>query len=1246
MQVNVINPNTSATVTGTTTDGNGNFSVNIASGTYNLQFIPPSGTNLQSVLATGVTTGGAPLTIILKQSAVVHVQGSFGDSEGDAFNNSGDQITFSSPLNPGSTVHPDANGNYSVELLADQNVKVSTNIGLNGQVLEFNNLPVGALQSDQTLNLVMPTAKLTVSVLDAQGNRITGGQLTYTSNSGINPLPGIPGSSALAIPEGGTTLDANGNATLLVPKGVTLTGPEIKLTNGLVIPFTAPVMNGDKSVTVTIPPAVHVQGSFGDSEGDAFNNSGDQITFSSPLNPGSTVHPDANGNYSVELLADQNVKVSTNIGLNGQVLEFNNLPVGALQSDQTLNLVMPTAKLTVSVLDAQGNPITGGQLTYTSNSGINPLPGIPGSSALAIPEGGTTLDANGNATLLVPKGVTLTGPEIKLTNGLVIPFTAPVMNGDKSVTVTIPPAVHVQGSFGDSEGDAFNNSGDQITFSSPLNPGSTVHPDANGNYSVELLADQNVKVSTNIGLNGQVLEFNNLPVGALQSDQTLNLVMPTAKLTVSVLDAQGNPITGGQLTYTSNSGINPLPGIPGSSALAIPEGGTTLDANGNATLLVPKGVTLTGPEIKLTNGLVIPFTLPALTGDLHAILIFNATTGSIGVDDQAPVVTGTSDRAANANGWYNKPVTVTWSVFEPLPAFGPPTIPSLTTVSTEGASQIITSGQSCDIEGLCSTGSVKVSIDETPPSVSNVSLDHSTITAGDTTTLSADVSDSLSGVAAAEYFVDTDPGQGNGTAMSIGSASATATIGAGLTPGVHTVSVRAQDEAGNWSAPASTQISVRPQAPTGLSAPTPTQTPVLSWNAVAGATSYNIYRDGTKIDSASSPSYTDSSAAVGPHTYQVTAVTGGLESDPSNSANVLVGTPPVITSLSSASTGMRVPFDFTITTSGAPTAALSEAGSLPNGLTFADNGDGTADISGIAVAGTAGTYPLTISADNGIGDAVTQSFVLTVTTATSPPVITSPPTDTETVGVPFSFTVTTNGYPVPKFAKTGSLPSGVAFTDNGDGTATIAGTASASAVASYHLTITAKNSAGTTTQAFTLIITKAPVLKNVTNQTAKTGTAYSKTITAVGTPTPAITETGPLPAGITFTDNGDGTATLAGTPAGNAGGSYQITVTASNSLGSSSESFTLKVDQPPAITSPASASATVGTSFSYQITTTGYPAPRLSKLGTLPKGLTFKASAGTITGTPAAGSAGTYEIAIGAKNSTGSTILILTIVVN
>ena len=41
-------------------------------------------------------------------------------------------------------------------------------------------------------------------------------------------------------------------------------------------------------------------------------------------------------------------------------------------------------------------------------------------------------------------------------------------------------------------------------------------------------------------------------------------------------------------------------------------------------------------------------------------------------------------------------------------------------------------------------------------------------------------------------------------------------------------------------------------------------------------------------------------------------------------------------------------------------------------------------------------------------------------------------------------------------------------------------------------------------------------------------------------------------------------------------------------------------------------------------------------LGTLPAGITFKAATGTFSGTPKAGTAGTYTIAITANNSTST----------
>ncbi len=64
---------------------------------------------------------------------------------------------------------------------------------------------------------------------------------------------------------------------------------------------------------------------------------------------------------------------------------------------------------------------------------------------------------------------------------------------------------------------------------------------------------------------------------------------------------------------------------------------------------------------------------------------------------------------------------------------------------------------------------------------------------------------------------------------------------------------------------------------------------------------------------------------------------------------------------------------------------------------------------------------------------------------------------------------------------------------------------------------------------------------------------------------------------MTFTDNGDGTATLAGTPAAGTNGVYTITIGASNGISpDASQTFTLTVDVAPAITSGNSTTFTEG----------------------------------------------------------------------
>jgi len=85
-----------------------------------------------------------------------------------------------------------------------------------------------------------------------------------------------------------------------------------------------------------------------------------------------------------------------------------------------------------------------------------------------------------------------------------------------------------------------------------------------------------------------------------------------------------------------------------------------------------------------------------------------------------------------------------------------------------------------------------------------------------------------------------------------------------------------------------------PAAPTNLSATSPATQANLSWNAPAGAASYNVYRNGALIGNTSNTSYTDSPAS-GNYSYYVKAVGySGLESDASNTITVIVATAPLV----------------------------------------------------------------------------------------------------------------------------------------------------------------------------------------------------------------------------------------------------------------------------------------------------------------------------------------------------------------
>jgi len=172
----------------------------------------------------------------------------------------------------------------------------------------------------------------------------------------------------------------------------------------------------------------------------------------------------------------------------------------------------------------------------------------------------------------------------------------------------------------------------------------------------------------------------------------------------------------------------------------------------------------------------------------------------------------------------------------------------------------------------------------------------------------------------------------------------------------------------------------------------------------------------------------------------------------------------------------------------------------------------------------------------------------------------------------------------------------------------------------------------------TAAVPPTPVVTSTLTASGQVGNPFRYQITASNTPT-SFNATG-LPAGLSINSN---TGEITGTPT--AIGTANITLSAINGGGTGSATLVLTVTAAaPLITSALTASGRESAAFRYQITATG--APGTFGASGLPAGLSLDAATGVIAGTPAVGSAGSWNITLSATagGATGTAILNLTVV--
>ena len=378
-------------------------------------------------------------------------------------------------------------------------------------------------------------------------------------------------------------------------------------------------------------------------------------------------------------------------------------------------------------------------------------------------------------------------------------------------------------------------------------------------------------------------------------------------------------------------------------------------------------------------------------------------------------------------------------------------------------------------------------------------------------------------------------------------------------------------------------------------------------------------------------------------TYTVTATnTGGSSSYGPFTINVVLPAAPSITYSSPAPTYvftqnvvLTVATDPTPTSIGGPLPsanAYSYTGTLPTNLIFDTN---TGVISGTPTATTAATS-ITVTATNAGG---TSSATFTI--QVYPPVPTIAYTGspfTYYVGVPIT-TLTPATTPVAPneptiFTISPSLNTNTGLTFN-TSTGVISGTpTTASAQTTY--TVTASNAnptAGTTTIKITVLAAPALVYSG-TPYTYVQGTAATIAITNNGgAPTSTYALTGTLPTGMDYSST-TGLFTL---PNNNtiAVGTYSFTVTANNPAGPSSAPISITINpKAPNITYTSPNTWTVGTAYTLNPNSTGGAVSTWSYTGTLPPGIGFSTTNGSIFGNPT--TPGSYSVIVTAMNVTNS----------
>lgn len=325
----------------------------------------------------------------------------------------------------------------------------------------------------------------------------------------------------------------------------------------------------------------------------------------------------------------------------------------------------------------------------------------------------------------------------------------------------------------------------------------------------------------------------------------------------------------------------------------------------------------------------------------------------IGVDNDPPTIQATASPAPNAAGWNNSNVTVTFVCSD---ATSPVTCPGPTTVSTEGANQVI-SGTATDAAGNTASTSVTINLDKTPPSINITSPANGATVSSTSVSVTGSVSDNLSGVAAVTC-------SGVPATVQSGSFSCSVT----LVSGPNTISAQATDVAGN-TASTSESVTVANAAAPVVTSFSPASGPIGTQVSVTGS---NFTANGGGVPQVTLSQQGGGSIAAPVSSFTATSLTFTI---PAGGASGLI-TVTVANQSGASGTSLSVVASSDFTVTAGPASGTAQQGTSTSFSVTLNSTNGFTQLASLSISGvpsgvTTAFTPAQITA--------AQSSILTVT---------------------------------------------------------------------------------------------------------------------------------------------------------------------------------------------------------------------------------------------------------------------------